>query len=187
MAPSHSMASRLPYPSQGRCIYCLKSAPSLTKEHIVPEALNGSWLIHGAVCEPCRAHSNEAYENPALQCDMILVARRLLELKRKRANKKKPLTMPPVWPGDVAGTTNVEGLERRQLEPDQYPPVFKMIIIQPAGKLVGIDRDAVREQQIRVWFRNIAKPSQQPIGDITTREIFDHAAFARTAIASWRS
>jgi hypothetical protein len=179
MAPSHSMALRpQPYPSQGRCIYCLKQVAKLTEEHIVPLALNGSWVIDGAACEPCRAHSNEAYENAALQCDLLRVPRQLLELRRRRANKKKPLTMPPVWPGNSAGMTSVEGLERLQLEPDQYPPVFMMVIFQPAGKLLGIDRNVVREGQIRVWFRNIAKSNQQPIGDVTVRQIFDHTSFA---------
>jgi hypothetical protein len=107
---------------------------------------------------------------------MIRVARRLLELKRR---KKKPLIMPPVWRGNVAGMTSVDGLERLQLEPGQYPPVFSMVIFQPAGKLLGIDRNVVREGQIRVWFRNIAKSNQQPIGDVTVRHVFDHAAFAR--------
>src|SRR5437762_974781 len=74
MAPSHSMAPRNPYNSGGMCIYCLKSFPKLTREHIVPEAFSGSWSIVGA-CACCAAKSNKEYENLVLQSDIIRTVR----------------------------------------------------------------------------------------------------------------
>jgi hypothetical protein len=158
------------------CIYCRKATEGLTEEHIVPLALNGSWIIDGAACEPCRAHSNKAYENPALQCDMIRVSRRLLELKRRKKNR--PILMPPVFSGDTAALTSVENLERIYLEADEYPPIFTMLRFEPAGKLVGIDRRN-GNPEIRLWMLNIGKPNGKPRSNITVRHAFDHVAFAR--------
>jgi hypothetical protein len=103
-----------------------------------------------------------------------------LELKRRK--KKEPLAMPPVWPGETAGLASVKGIDRMYLEADVYPPIFTMVQLQPAGKLVGIDRDVVREQKIRIWFRNIAKPNQRIAENISIRQVFDHAAFARMLV-----
>ena len=90
--------------------------------------------------------------------------------------------MPPVWPCETAGLASVKGIDRMYLEADVYPPIFTMVQLQTAGKLVGIDRDVVREQKIRIWFRNMAKPNQRIAENISIRQVFDHAAFARMLV-----
>ncbi|MGZ0079033.1 HNH endonuclease [Methylomonas sp. YC3] len=89
MKPSTQMTSKV-YAGTGHCIYCLKqfSKEQLTDEHIIPLALNGTLIIRDAACDSCRAISNEKYENPALQAD-LLVPRLLLGLKRRKKNQKK--------------------------------------------------------------------------------------------------
>lgn len=173
MAVSHSMAPKPPYPSPRNCIYCgLTDVKS--EEHIVPFVLNGSWVIEKAACDDCRTRTNEAYENKALNCDLLVVPRKLLDLKRRRRGKnKKPLLFPPSF---AAGTAHLtESGERINLLENEYPPVMVMIVLEPAGKLVGLERVTGSEQKIRIWMRSLAQRSHPAQ---TVRQRFAHFHFA---------
>ncbi len=54
------------YPPVGRCIYCGRAEGKLSKEHIVPYALNGNWVLPKASCENCRAITQK-YEDACLR------------------------------------------------------------------------------------------------------------------------
>ena len=41
------------YPPVGRCIYCFASNCNLGDEHIIPQALGGNIILHGASCSAC--------------------------------------------------------------------------------------------------------------------------------------
>jgi HNH endonuclease len=171
------MALKPPYPSLGRCIYCLKefTPESLTEEHIVPHSLNGTWKIVKAACEKCQKHSNEYYEQKALKCDLVRIPRKLLDLKRRKKNQ--PLILPKVFVGKTAHLSNPQGVPTVELEEDNYPPLFPMLDLKPAGKLIGVDRSVETDMKIRLCVRHIGKPNQSTPGEISTRHTFAHRAF----------
>ena len=160
------------YRSFGRCIYCLenKETEELTDEHIIPLALNGSLVIEKAACERCRAYSNEAYENPTLQT-ALLVPRLFLELKRRK--KKIEKKFPPIWPGNVAGLTSVDGRDRLVVGRDEYPPIMMMIILDPAERLLSV---AQRHNKIRPWFYSFGT-TPATANNVTVRQPFDLIKF----------
>jgi len=160
-SPSLTMPQRA-YPSTGRCIYCgeYPSAQTvLTEEHIIPESLQGTWKLSGA-CKQCAEKSNEEYENPVLQSDMVRTMRASLALRRKRWKKKPPIRMPPLF---VYGTSLKATLQEEDYLPDDgdvtYPPIFFMLLLEPALKLVGLDPQIPLDQRpIRLWLRAIENP-----------------------------
>ena len=162
MHPSHSMAQREPYASGGRCIYCCEPFPKLTKEHIVPEALSGTWCILGA-CNDCAAQSNEEYEQLVLQSDMVRTMRDFLALKRKRKNKKKPIEMPPLFKHGTAGQTTVAKTDYLPKPDDNfYPRLFMMIALEPAMRLSPPDT-ILAQRPFRLWMRNVQGRKPGPV------------------------
>ncbi|RYY76987.1 MAG: HNH endonuclease [Gammaproteobacteria bacterium] len=162
------------YPSSGICIYCLKefSPEELTKEHIIPSALNGTLILLKAACDPCRDHTNKGFENAALQAD-FLVPRLLLELKRnhKKVIKKLPLA--------DAETFDGERLLQIQLELSQYPPIVHFFVFPPPGILTKVERSGSLEalQFSIVCFPNVAQYKYQ---NVEVRHKTDFTAFALT-------
>jgi hypothetical protein len=49
------MESPITYKPVGRCIYCGASGGKLTREHIIPFGLGGSWVLPDASCKVCAA------------------------------------------------------------------------------------------------------------------------------------
>lgn len=134
------------------CIYCMTPLPDneLTKEHIIPLALNGTLTFRNAVCETCRDYTNKAFENVSLQAD-FLIPRLLLELKRRQKGTK------PFPPAAVV-TANDEAIEELILELADYPPVASFYTFDPAGALVEIDRGEGLEF-IRLVFVKFPSPN----------------------------
>ncbi|MGZ5817880.1 MAG: HNH endonuclease, partial [Burkholderiaceae bacterium] len=175
MQPSMKMLSKN-YQGFGRCIYCTQVFPTneLTREHIVPLALNGTLVIENAACKPCQTRSNESYENAALQAN-FLVPRLLLELKRRKKKVEKHL--PLVAIGNVANdATAIFDLE---LDLAQYPPYIPFLRLKLPGRLEGIERDG-NLSEVRTQFVPIQKASSVPLSGITTRTKLDHTAFGLT-------
>jgi hypothetical protein len=159
------MAERKPYSSHGRCLYCAKPFAKLTREHIVPEGLQGGWWIVGA-CATCARKSNEEYENLVLQSDMVRTMRAFLKLKRKKRKNQRPILMPPKFKHGTAGQTKIQ--TRDYLEPDDfYPRIFVMLLLEPAMKLTPNDKTPIEKRVFRTWFRNIedAIPGPAVISD----------------------
>lgn len=153
-------------------------ACEVTDEHIMPRALNGSLVIRNGACQSCARLSNKLYEHTALNKD-LLVARRLLELKKSRnrgKNQKSPEPLPP-----VALSNHVmdggEELFKIQLSDDEYPNVFSLILFPPAGRLTGEDRGADLKE-IRGQFFNLGGNQGRRM-DVTTREPHVNGPFAK--------
>lgn len=49
------MELSITYKPVGRCIYCGASGGKLTREHIIPFGLGGSWVLPDASCKVCAA------------------------------------------------------------------------------------------------------------------------------------
>lgn len=170
MTISHTMPQRR-FSLGGECVYCGNSfeVDQLTDEHIVPLTLSGDWVIEDGACKPCANLSNELYEGEALQSDMIRVPRAIMDLKRRRAKKKGPLVMPPLFPHGAAGMLVVGDLEHRRVEIADYPPIFMMLVIEPAAILAGEYQPRVkpRREKLRLWLRYIqqGKPTKSVVSD----------------------
>ncbi|WP_298258762.1 hypothetical protein [Bradyrhizobium sp.] len=183
MPPSLSMSPRKPYPSLGKCIYCLKKFQpiELKKEHIVPLGLNGIWVIKEATCEPCRRLTSEGYENDAMQTSFLL-PRLMLELKRRKKTAKK---LPIAYSEYTAHLASVGHLDPLELELSQYPPIVQFPDFKnAAGKLIGIDHTNMFNGEIRFWFRNVSDlinyRSNPPPGKTSIREVTKPGAMATT-------
>ena len=69
----------------GSCIYCGSTAPPLTTEHIIPEALGGTDYLTFATCEPCRKETADAENVIGLAMSPLL---RRLGVQGKKKRKK---------------------------------------------------------------------------------------------------
>lgn len=170
MIVSRKMADRKPYSSAGRCIYCLNPFDELTREHFVPESLEGSWFIRGA-CNECAKRSNEDYENDVLKSDMVRTVRSMLDLKRKRKNKKPPIVMPALFAYGTADKLEIEDTDYVR-EQCAYPREFAIIALEPAMLLSPENGHSLEKRPIRIWLRNIEdlKPRDGVLSDPTVVE-----------------
>lgn len=169
------------YPGIGLCIYCMDDFPNekLSKEHIVPLALNGTLVIQNSVCKDCEGFTNKEFENEALQAD-FLVPRLLLELRRR--NKKKiTKALPPV---DIIDA-NDESIKAITLELSDYPPIVSFYKFDPAGALVGIDRgiglSSISFQFVTFPFPSL--PSGHKSVELTHKSIWSAYALALAKMA----
>jgi len=149
------MAVRDAYPSPGKCIYCLRKDTARTIEHIVPLALNGTWIIHDAACAECRDKTNHRYENKALNSDSLRVIRKFLRLKRRRrGNDQKEIRLPPVWSGDSANLIYAPPpLAENPLE-EEFPAIFAWLDLEPA-RLLAAHYPPESREKIRVVFTRL--------------------------------
>jgi HNH endonuclease len=174
--PSLSMATRGPYPSSARCIYCREQfAPAdLHDEHIIPFALNGRWVLKQATCVPCRALTSDTYENRGLQT-VYLLPRLMLEFKRRKKKTKKKL--PPMFGQPTAHLANVDHLDALELELSQYPRIMTLPNFRPPGKLINVNRTPgnLEYQQWSYNFSHIVKLPQSPVDSKiqSLRQLFD--------------
>ena len=173
MLPSNDTPFR-EYNGDGRCIFCLMPYPpeGLTLEHIIPRGLNGTWHFRKASCRACQSHCNHTFENPALNADLY-VPRLLLGLRRR---SKDPRYLPKVAFGDHTLTADDE-VFIHQLATGNYPPAFHINMLEPAGRLVGIERGGDLPG-VRLALCTL-DPRKRVFG-ATTRHRFDHTAFALT-------
>lgn len=168
------------YPSQGRCIFCLKTPDeltpeALTDEHIIPFAISGigEVKIRGGTCGSCNREANERYEKSAMATD-LKTPRILLDLKRRK--KKKPLVIPPVALGNAL--ENGEPDFSVELSAEEYPNLISLTMFEVAGKLAGINRGGNLTSIRLMTFYIGPKPKQ--VMNITLREMRNHTAFSLT-------
>lgn len=104
-------------------------------------------------------------------------ARILFELKRKKRSKKNrtSLSLPPVC---VGGDIYSDQKFDYQLTKDEYPNIIQLTVFEPAGKLLGLEKDGnLQSFRIATFFIG-SKPNQ--VNDITIREARNHTAFSLT-------
>ena len=70
----------------GRCIYCYTTEGKLQKEHIVPYALNGTWVLEDASCASCSKVTSR-FERIVLRRHLLKV-RSAFGLKTRRPGKR---------------------------------------------------------------------------------------------------
>jgi len=136
----------------------------LTKEHIVPESLSGTWIIQGA-CSCCAKKSNEEYESLVLRSDMVRTMRDFLKLQRKRHKEKPPIKMPPLFRHGTASKAKLEKTDYLSASRDvAYPRLFVMLDLEPAMQLIGSNAASPLDRRpIRLWLRNLETITPGPV------------------------
>lgn len=117
----------------------MQPSESLTKEHIIPDCLNGALLFRDAVCDSCKATTG-TYEAKALQ-DELLIPRVLLELKRKDAKRKEVKKLPPIAHRSVEDTEGHDAYDQHYdaTQIAEYPKLFILAMTGLPGLLAGKD------------------------------------------------
>ena len=170
--PSTQMQSEV-FAGIGCCIYCMQPSENLTKEHIIPDCLNGALQFRDAVCVSCKAITGDTYEAKALQGE-LLIPRVLLELKRKDAKRKEAKKLPPIAHGAVSGTVGPDGYDQHHdaTEVAQYPKQFSLAMTGLPGLLAGKDL-SVGADSLRIAFVNLQIQTGQEPKHVSTRNKFE--------------
>ena len=153
-----------------------RDAPSL--EHVIPEALckSGEMVISEGTCVGCNNDANARYEQAAMHADFNS-PRILLELRRKRRTraKRKDLKLPNV----ALNTDPIQDAKFDiELSAEEYPNNVSLLMFEPAGKLLGIEKSGDVTSLSFQWFHIGRKPNEAT--NVTTREERDWTAFALT-------
>ncbi|RNJ49284.1 HNH endonuclease [Methylocystis hirsuta] len=114
-----------------KCIYCGEDATpeSLTKEHIIPKALNGTITLPKSSCRKCACITRD-FENFCLSKTFI-DARTMLGLKTSK-KKRPPLK---IWNIDSNGREIW-----READTSDHPLIFPTLDLGRAGILIGRDQ-----------------------------------------------
>lgn len=121
------------YEPVGRCIYCgtaayaNDSSRSLAKEHIIPEALNGSLVLPQAVC--CQCEQIICRWESKLLRGALLGCRTYLGLRTKRPSKR-PKTLPLFDPRTKPNA-------KIPIPIEDYPASLLLVLFGPPGLLAG--------------------------------------------------
>lgn len=140
-----------PHPLQsrhvGRCIYC-GAAADLSREHIVPEGLNGEWTLHKASCPRCRDVTSR-FETDVLK-NAFGCVRVSLNMRTKHP-ENRPRQLPV-------------RVKRGRAECDlfidvaDYPTIMNSPVFDPPGS-VPIAQGGMRiRRENGVWIRQVAGP-----------------------------
>ncbi|PDS69211.1 hypothetical protein CO651_24565 [Rhizobium phaseoli] len=160
------------YPSSGECVFCLEklSPECLTDEHIIPLALNGSYVLKRAACVDCARYCNRRFEQPALNAD-FLVPRLMLDLRRRRKTPKK---LPLLGLG-AEGSNDFLWVEAQAA---LYPPIITLLAFQPAGLLTAVDRGgSLTNFRIQDYLLPRGLGALE-FSNFTTRHPHEHTAFS---------
>lgn len=146
--PSHKMRDHN-YQWHGDCIMCLDpNQKELTIEHIIPAAIGGTLRFRSAVCSDCAKAQNKLFENHTLNHD-LLPARHLLQLR-----KRPPGRQFGGFARRVPGAVDEDGQGVYEtISPDEYPSMLHFLLLEPPGKLRGIDVPDLTG--FRLGFRNL--------------------------------
>ena len=155
----------------GKCIYCFSDVlETLTDEHIIPYALDGTLLLTKSSCIDC---------NRVTSSFELTVARKMMGAMRSRHKfpsrnpKKRPRTLPAI-------AVFHDGDHEISVPTEDFAAYFPVLWFQPPGIMVG--RDPSVDVSIRGEFWRF--PSELTVTSIGAQAIvysgeFDFIAFAR--------
>jgi len=133
------------YAAVGQCIYC-KSFTALTKEHIVPYALGGTWVLPKASCSDC-AKITTTFEGQF--CRTILGPLRMLFNMPTRRPKERPkhLALKVKYP-------NSSDWELAYVDRDICPFLVGLPLYPLPSALTGISNEGNRGSATKsLWLR----------------------------------
>ena len=143
------LADKVPkrYAAVKECIYCGTSGSPLAREHIVPFALGGGWILPEASCSGC-ARITSAIERYCLR-EMLGTFRNAMGLPSRR-RKDRPTSL-------AAKIRHDSGREEVvSLLPTDFPASLTLARLPPARALRGMpdDDSPVEGAEWWTWTRN---------------------------------
>lgn len=138
------------YPPVGHCIYCGTTEGNLSKEHIIPYALNGNWVLPKASCESCR-QKTQKFEEVCTQerYGMFAPLRHRLRMQsRSKSTRRREF---------LSELSTPDGSELVPFEADGFPAAAYGMRFAPAGILLGIDPSNKIEANILFRTRSPSK------------------------------
>lgn len=111
----------------GKCIYCGSTDEPLSREHIIPEGLNGEFTLIAASCARCR-DTTSGFEQEVLR-NTFGPARIALQMRSKRSNER-PSHLP------LQLRRGGEEIEI-QVPVQDYPAILAFPIFAPPAYLTG--------------------------------------------------
>jgi len=142
------------YEPVGTCIYC-GAIEDLRDEHIIPQALNGDWILPNASCRACEAVTSK-FERKVLRGPLWL-PRRALKLKTRHPGKQPDTFSLIVKKGNQE--------ERQQIKVDRNLPSVVLPQYAAPGFLRGDEvQDGVRVEGCYVG--HIQRTPEDVIADL---------------------
>jgi hypothetical protein len=164
------------YPSVGQCVYCGSIKESLSDEHIIPLALDGSFILPEASCESCAALTSQ-FEG--------IVAKKIYgfyRIKKDFSYRRKKKRPKEVAAKIIDDETNKE---KAVIVPiSETPNLYPAWQLPPPGILSGIEpSNIIQESNLILKASNpeTIKPFLDSIscGTIQIEQYFDLGAFLK--------
>lgn len=143
------------------CIYC-GSIENRTREHVVPEALNGNLVVESGSCSQCQGIINGSIEDPLLSLTFDLLRKEMKyqsKPKRKRRSKSKRSDDAQLRTSKYNSLTVsfTRAAEPRNFSEKIILPVSQVAWLQfhyntPPFLLTGKNKIAKQEPSIRAYF-----------------------------------
>lgn len=159
----------------GKCIYCGLTGEPLSREHIIPQGLNGELTLIAASCPRCRDITSE-FEQEVLR-NTFGPARIALQMRSKRPNER---------PSHLPIRVRRGGVEIEiQVPVDEYPAILALPIFAQPGYLAGrsnsVGIDIVDTAQTQIAGLPLAELRRKYSGDyLGVRLTYQPVKFART-------
>lgn len=144
------------FPPVGHCIYCGKTDGKLSKEHIVPYALSGGWVLPQASCSECQKITQKFEEVCTHERWGMFAALRAKRKMLSRTGNKRTIATEVLKAGGAK--------EISQFEIDSFPAVAWGINLPAAGILQGHEptNEVIGEVVFRVNVDNTETFSPPP-------------------------
>jgi hypothetical protein len=115
-----------PAPRIGSCIYCYSTTPPLSREHIIPYGLGGTWVLLDASCEKCATITGD-FERDVMR-RALLTARTVLNLPT-RNRKGRPTSLPLC-------VDQGEGAEDLLVPSQDHPGIAVLPVFPPPARIL---------------------------------------------------
>jgi hypothetical protein len=151
------------FPPVGRCIYCGATEGKMTREHIIPLALNGNLKLPRASCGACADKTREFEQLcTAEEHGMFFSIRARLGMKSRQGSTKRGTICTEVIGRD--GTRS-----RKTFRIDDLPVAIYQWKLPPAGILIGRDpaTEITTRKLISYWQspKGLGQPFLETKGD----------------------
>lgn len=155
------------YNSVYSCIYCERTTYSKTRkelgrEHIIPSALKGRFILPHAACKRCESKINKEVETPMLRRTLLLARHRTgMRFSERRASERAEFT-------DEATGEKM----RIDLSVDQHVAALCLMQMPPPSLVFGKPRT---ENRVIMWTRFFDDPADvsKPIPDGSSVKLGD--------------
>lgn len=126
VADTPILIPKITFEPVGRCIYCSATDVKLTKEHIIPKALNGTMILPAASCEKCADITKKFEQTVSRGIYGFLRIKRGYQTRRK---KERPSQLP------ITITTSSGKTKTVNINVSDYPSVYLTVALPPPGIL----------------------------------------------------